>query len=361
MRILIAAGGTGGHIYPAIALAQELKSQSPDCEILFLGSEEGLERDLVTKAGFELKLIKARALLRKLSYKALSAPFICAVGFFQALRIIKEFSPRFLVSFGGYVSLPAALAAISLGCPLLIHEQNILPGMTNRFLARFADKVFLSFEESKNYLSFDKSKGCVVGNPVRREIFLADRAEARQKLGYGPDDLVVMVVGGSQGARKINEVLVRALPRLKEIKGLKLFHIVGKRDSAWINQLLGKEDYPFYQKADYLYNMAEVLAAADLVISRAGATALAEFMARGLPMILIPFPFSAEGHQKLNASWAEEKGAAIVIEDELLSVEELCRQLEKAIKNLKVMSQAAMKLARKDAAKTVAHWILEYE
>jgi len=298
MRLAVAAGGTGGHIYPALALAAEIKKQSPASEILFLGSEEGLEKDLIPRAGFELRLIKARALLRKFSYQAFSAPFLCALGFFQARKIMQKFSPRFLISFGGYVSLPAALAAKTLNLPILIHEQNVLPGMVNRFLARFAHTVFLSFDKSKDYISLDKSKGYVVGNPVRQEIISADREKARQKLGYTGEDFVVLVMGGSQGARKINEVIIKALPWLAQTSKLKIFHVVGKRDYALVEKMLAGKEYAFYRKVDYLYNIAEVLAAADLVVSRAGATALAEFTVRGLPMILIPYPF----RQKVTSS-----------------------------------------------------------
>ncbi|MGB9613093.1 MAG: undecaprenyldiphospho-muramoylpentapeptide beta-N-acetylglucosaminyltransferase [Candidatus Margulisiibacteriota bacterium] len=363
MKIAIVAGGTGGHIYPGLALACELRKIKPEIEILFLGSEEGLEKELVPRENFKIKIIKARALLRKFSYRSVSAPFVSVIGFFQALRILYSFHPSFLVSFGGYVSFPVVAAAKLLGIPILIHEQNVLPGIVNRLLARWARQVFLSFEESKKYFSFDQLKGYVVGNPIRPEIVSANREDSRKALGFTTSDFVVLVMGGSQGARKINEVLLASLPLIEEsnLSHLKILHIVGKRDISWIDEALATKSYPFYKKVDYLYNVAGALAAADLVVSRAGATAIAEFLARGLPMILIPFPYSAENHQKLNARVVAEHGAAVVIENDQFTKEKLFSIICELKPRLKELEKAAKKMAKLDAARKIADWIFAYE
>ncbi|MFH1541510.1 MAG: glycosyltransferase, partial [bacterium] len=195
MKIVIAAGGTGGHIYPGIALAQEIRRRETAAEIVFLGSRDGLERELVAQAGFKLVLIKARALMRTLSYKSISAPFLCLIGFFQSLYILKRVSPKWVVATGGYVSWPVVLAARLLRIPIVLLEQNVFPGAVNRLLSRFAKKVYLNFQQTLQYLY-----GEVAGNPVRQEIKEVGREAARAELQVTLDEKVVLVMGGSQGA-----------------------------------------------------------------------------------------------------------------------------------------------------------------
>lgn len=348
LKITIVAGGTGGHIYPGIAIAEEIRARFPQAEILFLGSTEGLEQELVARAGFDIRLIRARALLRKLSYKALTAPFVSAWGFFQALGILRSFRPQALVSTGGYASLAAAVAARLLGIPVYVHEQNVLPGVTNKLCFRLARLVFLSFDESLAYHS-----GQVVGNPVRREILLADREAARKKLGLAAGKKLLLIMGGSQGARSINRAVTAALPRLGGDDWV-IIHSIGARDFA-PGDLPG---YPFYRPFAYLYNMGEVLAAADLVISRAGATAIAEFAARGLPMVLVPFPYSAEGHQELNARAVADHGAGLMIRDADFTPARFQQLLGDKSLDLHKMSAAARRLARPQAAREIVNSIL---
>jgi UDP-N-acetylglucosamine--N-acetylmuramyl-(pentapeptide) pyrophosphoryl-undecaprenol N-acetylglucosamine transferase len=345
MRIVLVAGGTGGHIYPGMAIAEEIQRRFPQAEILFLGSEEGLERDLIPRAGFNIKLIKARALLRKISYKALSAPFVSAFGFFQALRILSGFRPQALVSTGGYASLAAVLAAKLLGIPVFIHEQNVLPGVTNRLCFKLADEIFLSFEKSLAY-----HRGIVVGNPVRREIREADRERARKELGVPTGKKVMLIMGGSQGARKINETVLASLSKIDGNKW-EILHVIGTRDFG----SLPRPQFLFYHPFSYLYNIAGAMAAADLAVSRAGATAIAEFSIRGLPMILVPFPYSAEGHQELNAQAVAENGAGVVIKNEDFTPERFIAGLDL---NLNEMGRAAKKMSRPDAAKMMVERIL---
>lgn len=338
MRIVIVSGGTGGHIYPGIAIADEVKARDKQAEILFLGSSDGLEKELVEKAGYKIKLIRSRALLRKISYKAISAPFVSAIGSFQAFFILKKYSPKMLVSTGGYASLPVVLAAKLLNIPIVLQEQNVLPGQVNRFCARFAKQVFLSFKESKKYL-----KGEVSGNPVRKEIINAPRKKSGQK--------VVLVMGGSQGSKKINETVISSLDKLPP--DIKIIHIIGNRDYGWVSRYLEGKKIDNYFPQPYLHeNIAEALASADLVVSRAGATAIAEFLARGLPMILIPFPYAAEDHQRLNARVIEEAGAAVVVKDCELTPELFVSLIVKTSLNYD-----KMKLAKLDAAKRIVDYI----
>jgi UDP-N-acetylglucosamine--N-acetylmuramyl-(pentapeptide) pyrophosphoryl-undecaprenol N-acetylglucosamine transferase len=356
MKIVIVSGGTGGHIYPGIAIADEITSSHPAAEILFLGGREGLEGDVVPKAGYRIKLIWARALLRKLSYKAVSAPFVSLVGFFQALNILRKFAPQALLSTGGYASLPVVLAARLLRVPIYIHEQNVLPGVTNRLLARWAKEIFLSFEQSHDYL-----KGTVTGNPVRREIMAADREKSRHNLGYGPQDTVVFIMGGSQGARSINQTVIASLPRLASAAGrIKLIHVVGNRDAGLVDSALRPGQYPFYRKVNYLYNVAEMLAAADLAVSRAGATAIAEFTCRGLPMVLVPFPYSAEGHQDLNARVVAAAGAGIFVANSEFTPERFISLISDKGLDLSGMRRAAKLIGRPDAAARIVERIYSH-
>jgi UDP-N-acetylglucosamine--N-acetylmuramyl-(pentapeptide) pyrophosphoryl-undecaprenol N-acetylglucosamine transferase len=346
MKIAIAAGGTGGHIYPGIAVAQEIQSKDRGIAVLFIGSREGLEKDLVPRAGFKIKLIWARALLRKMSYKAVSAPFISIIGFFQAIKILHGFSPSVLLSTGGYAALPVVLAAKVLGIPVLLHEQNILPGAVNRFCSRFANKVFLTFEDSARYLP-----GEVVGNPVRQEILSAERSSARQQLGLQDDQKMVLIMGGSQGSRRINQAVWEAAAKIPA--DVSVYHIIGNRDYG----LLTVKESDRYHPLNYIHAVAPLLSAADLVVSRAGATAMAEFLVRHLPMVLVPFPYSAEGHQRLNARFVQKAGAAVMIEDEDFNAASFIRLLENAGLNYAKMQAASAALARPAAGRIITDYI----
>jgi len=350
VKIAIVSGGTGGHIYPGIAIAEEIKKRDPLAQVLFIGSKEGLEKDIVAKKGYRLKLIRSRALLRKLSYKAVSSPFICGIGFFQALFILNTFSPKVLVSTGGYASLPAVLAAKLLSIPIFVCEQNVLPGMVNRFCAKIAKKVFLSFPDSLTYI-----KGEVVGNPVRPQIIAADAKEARQKLNLRTDKKVVLVMGGSQGSEKINQAVVASIPNLPQ--DVYVLHIVGHRDFCAVNSSISARDLNNYKAVAYIDDMAVVLAAADLVISRAGATAISEFLVRGLPMVLIPFPYAASDHQSLNANSISKMGAAIVIADSDFTAEKFIKLVSDSSINYAKMGKAAQALAKLDASERIVNSI----
>ena len=342
MKIVIVSGGTGGHIYPGIAIAEEIKMRDTNASILFLGSEKGLEKELVAGKGYAIKLIKSR--------KTISSLFISLIGFFQALVILRGFSPKALIATGGYASLPAVLAAKVLRIPIVLHEQNVLPGTVNRLGQRLAEKVFLSFAESLKYIP-----GEVVGNPVRREILEAQKENARGKLNLPLDKKVILVMGGSQGSKKINETVISSLANLPADKHI--LHIVGARDFGWVNSYLKDRKINNYQAFPYVHEMGNILAAADIVISRAGATAIAEFLVRGLPMVLIPFPYAADNHQLLNAKAVADAGGAIIVDDRDFTPARFIELINDAALNYDKMSQAVKKLARPQAAKRIVSYI----
>lgn len=347
MKTVIAAGGTGGHIYPGIALAEELLSRDKDNKVLFLGSREGLESELIPKEGYPIEFIRARGLLRKLSYKAISAPFVSFLGFFDSLKILKGYRPDVLISTGGYVSLPACLAAYTLRIPILIHEENSIPGVVNRICSRLARWRTLSFKETAQYM-----QGVLTGNPVRRRILKVKRVFGQRTR--------VLVLGGSQGALSINRAVPEMLEEFKAL-GLELHHITGERDYRSIAKEGYPVKYPFYHLSPYMYNIEEGLASSDLVVSRAGATAISEILALGLPSVLVPFPYSAEDHQRINAEILSRQGAAVVLENSRLKeLPGVIKELIGDRQRLKDMGKAAQDLAKREAAKKIVDLIYEH-
>ena len=380
MKIAIVGGGTGGHIYPALALAEELQEKDLDSEILFIGSPEGIENELVSKERFTFETIKSRGMPRKLSLRAISAPFVSIAGFFQARRVLRSFSPRILISTGGYVSLPVAFAAKTLGIPVLIHELNTIPGLSNRISGLFAKKITLSFPEAMRY--FPKRKVLLTGTPVRKKIINAINEVSKSRLELDLKRKTILILGGSQGARKINEVIIELLPDLLK-ENCQIIHITGKNDFEHVissTKNIAQETtdtskvaegkrkkeiikiYKLYRPIPYMYNIWDALASADLVISRAGGSTLAEILARGLPSILIPFPYSSEGHQDKNARSIEGAGAAIVLKNDELSRDSLLciiRELLADKERLMTIAGAAKGLSSPEASKTIIDSIYE--
>ncbi|MFC1496627.1 undecaprenyldiphospho-muramoylpentapeptide beta-N-acetylglucosaminyltransferase [Candidatus Margulisiibacteriota bacterium] len=342
MKIIIAAGGTGGHIYPGIAIAEELQLKDANNQILFIGAQGGIERGIVEKEGFKIKEISARGMLRKLSWKAISAPFVTLAGFWQSINLLKQEQPDRVVATGGYVALPVIMAAKICKIPVLLHEQNTVPGITNRFCSKLVDRIALTFAETKKYFNGD-----LVGNPVRQKILKVERRE---------DNLfTVLVFGGSQGARSINRAVNKMAESFAD-GGTKIIHVAGERDIGKLEE----KKLPFYTLLAYMYNIEEGYRIADLVVSRAGATAIAEIVAVGLPSILIPFPYSSEGHQEKNAKLVEALGAAVVLpDDQLDQLADLIKSLKKEKTRLSKMSAAARKIARREAGAEIVRMIYE--
>jgi len=329
MKIIMVGGGTGGHIYPAIAIAEAVQDKILDSQILFVGSEGGIEETLVPEARFSLATIKARGMLRKISYRSITAPFMAVAGFFDSLKILKSFKPDIIVATGGFVSLPLVLAGSFLRIPVMLHEGNAIPGLSTRICKWFASCITVAYESQRKY--FRWKKVYCIGGPVRKEITRSVKGISIQNMGLRQDQKILLVLGGSQGARSINKVVADSLPDLAELN-VQVLHVCGERDHAWLKDLI-KENPPFYHLIPYMYNIWDGLAAADLVISRAGATAISEIIARGLPSILIPFPFSAEGHQDLNAKILADAGASIIINDKELNKDALLAEIKRILKD----------------------------
>jgi len=321
MRILISGGGTGGHIYPALAVAKVLQT-SYGAEILYLGDERGLEKDLVPKAGFSFVGIRAGKLRRYLSWKTLTDLGRVPLGFAQAIGHVRRFRPDAAFTSGGYVSVPAGLAARSIRVPLVTHQQDVSPNLANRLLRPLATRISVSFEDSLRY--FPARKTLLMGNPVRDAILNVvemNPSAAKQAFGLDPALPLVVVTGGSQGAKHLNEVVVESLPQL--LPTCQILHISGARTFADTKRTSTTrlEEHPDlatrYRLYEYLdAEMAPALAAADIVLCRSGASTLSELAALGKPSVLIPLPPGFGGSpQAINAAMFEQHGAARVISD----------------------------------------------
>jgi len=349
MKVIMVGGGTGGHIYPAIAIAEAVQDKILDSQILFVGSEGGIEETLIPEARFSLATIKARGMLRKISYKSITAPFMAVAGFFDSLKILKSFKPDIIVATGGFVSLPLVLAGSFLRIPIMLHEGNAIPGLSTRICKWFASCITIAYESQRKY--FRWRKVYCIGGPVRKEITRSVKGISIQNMGLRQDQKIILVLGGSQGARSINKAVADSLPDLAELN-VQVIHVCGERDQVWLRDLI-KESPPFYHLIPYMYNIWDGLAAADLVVSRAGATSISEIIARGLPSILIPFPYSAEGHQDLNAKILSDAGACVIINDKDLNKEVLLAEIKRILKDRELQSKlstASASLGKPNAA-----------
>src|SRR5688572_10072492 len=353
MKVLIAAGGTGGHIYPGIAVAQEIMRRYAGSKVRFVGTARGLETRLVPQAGFELSLIESAGLKNLSRIAQMRGLVLLPRSFVSAWSLIRQFRPDVVVGAGGYVSGPVVLMAALTNRRTLVMESNALPGWTNRVLARFVDRAAVSFEQA---LPFFRGKATVTGNPVRREFF---EIPAKRR---DPDRFSLLVFGGSQGARAINEGMIAALPSLASLKStLRIKHQTGPADIDKVKTAYvaaGWEEQA--EVVSYIDNMMADFAAADLVICRAGATTTAELIAAGKASIMIPFPFAADDHQRKNAEALEAAGASRMILQQDLSAERLAKEiavLAESPQQLDQMENASRKLAHGDAAKSVVNLI----
>src|SRR5215207_986848 len=346
MRVLIAAGGTGGHIYPGIAVAQEIMRRDADSKVHFVGTARGLETRLVPQAGFELSLIESAGLKNVSLGARIRGVAVLPKSFVSTRRLLRTFQPDVVVGAGGYVSGPVVLTAALTKRPTMVMESNALPGWTNRVLARFVDRAAVSFEQALPYF---RGKAKVTGNPVRREFFEIPRKRRE------PGKFSLLVFGGSQGARAINEAMVVALPKLKELPvGLRIKHQTGPADFEKVKAAYAAATWG--ERADvrsYIDNMMADFAEADLVLCRAGATTTAELIAAGKASIMVPFPHAADDHQRKNAEALQSAGAARMILQQYLSSDSLTTEIERLVKTpeeLDRMEQASRKLAHGDAA-----------
>lgn len=290
-RIILSGGGTGGHIYPAVTIARELENVEP-VEILFVGTPNGMESRIIPEEGYRFASIPASGLKRKITFENVKILCRTAGSLWKAREILKEFKPDVVIGTGGYVCGPILMAAALSHIPTMIQEQNVIPGVTNKILSHVVDRVALGYKEAK--ARFPVQDKCVyTGNPTRPAIREAKRDESRKKLGIRPDDFMVLIAGGSRGARNINNAMLGVHRHFKDTPGLCLYHVTGTRDYGNVLKELGevdeRGDYGSSSRiVDYQHDMPSAMAAADLVIYRAGAVGLAEVAVRGLPSILIP-------------------------------------------------------------------------
>lgn len=336
MRVLLAGGGTGGHIYPALAIARALQDRGVS-DILYVGTKEGLEARLVPAAGIPFASITARKLSRGQKGQLLRASAAMAIGLGQAWRLLRRFRPQVVVGTGGYVCAPVVLAASLSGVPTLLHEQNAFPGLANRLLASFASVVCTTFPEAA--VRFPPgTRVCQTGLPVREEVLTATREAAAAKLGLDPHKKTILAVGGSLGARRINEAMLAIHRRWQGEKVVQVIHVTGEAEYAGFLQRLRAEGIDPVRTGNitivpYLHELPQALAVADLVIARAGATFLAELTARGVAAVLIPYPYAAENHQEYNARALLQAGACELILDRELTAPRLLETVEALLRD----------------------------
>lgn len=361
MRVLFAGGGTGGHINPALSVANFIKEQESDFEALFVGTERGLEKKLVPGAGYNIKYIDICGFNRRNLLKNFSVIKKLIKANKDCIKILKEFKPDVVVCTGGYVSGPVAIAANKLGIPSLIHEQNVYPGLTVKGSEKYVDYVAVSFDETVNYMK--KPEKCVVtGNPIRGELLKTDYAVARMKLGLSEKPFV-LVFGGSLGAEKINNTMIGVIKKLGKDSPVQLLFGTGDRNYRDVKEKLKDVELgEDIRIVSYIDNMSDVMAAADLVIARSGAITLSEIAALGKPSILIPSPNVVRNHQEQNARTFEKAGGATVITEDCLSDDILYAEILSVSKDretLNKMSANVKKLAKTDALSEIYKLILK--
>lgn len=362
-KVLIAAGGSGGHIFPAVALGRKLKEEDPSAELLFVGSNKKLDRDIFNKEAVKFTLLSSNKLPYRPSMRL--APFFIRL-FLDTLKsfgIVISYRPSVVVGFGGYISTPISLAAYLFGIPVITHEQNVVPGRANRLLFRLSRKVAISFKETEGLLGINAGKAVLTGNPVRATIArTSPKADSIKALGMDSGKFTVLVIGGSQGAHSLNERFVESLLRLddKAKGGLQVIHITGLNDYGWVKEKYGRmrlahKVYSFMDKIEDAYN------ASDLVVTRAGSSAIFEVALFGKPMILIPYPF-AMSHQAENARSFSGKGAAIEIDEKDLMPETFKDKILKLMNDkdaLNNLAESARRLSVPDASGNLAKQVLD--
>ena len=368
MNVAFAAGGTGGHINPALAIADKLKEVFPDTKILFIGSPDGLESKLVKKAGYDFAPVKMAGIQRKLTPHNIKLNVQAVHYYLNAGKCIRKifdgFSPDLVIGTGGYVTGTVLKTALKCGIKTALHESNSLPGVSTKMLAPKADLVMLGTEDAKKHLG--ECKKCVVtGNPLRNNIPIEEKSAARKRLGL-PDCLTILSAGGSQGASRINEAVVHLLSYEQKKGNINHIHGYGKHGKDTFMQSLAENgvdpDNEHFIIKEYIDNMYTCMCASDLIITRAGAMTLTELMAIGRASILIPYPYAAENHQYYNALTLQNANAGRIIDDKELTGALLIDTVTKLADDpelLKLMSENAAKLSKHDAAGVILREITD--
>jgi UDP-N-acetylglucosamine--N-acetylmuramyl-(pentapeptide) pyrophosphoryl-undecaprenol N-acetylglucosamine transferase len=348
MKVLISGGGTAGHIYPGLALAEVLKAADSRIEPIFVGTAGGLETKLIPKAGYELITVPVISFSRSLNWRSLIFATKLSAGILKSARILQRLRPAVVVGMGGYASFPLVLAATWQGYPCLIHEQNSIPGLANKVLAKKVKVVATSFAITKEYFK-EAKKVVLVGNPVRPQVLKATLSEAEQTLGLKKEKgkTYLLVFGGSQGASSINEVAFNLVKQGLLAGNITLIHLTGQTEAEKYQQLkkkLPSQQQKQYHPLAYLDNIGLAYRLADIVVCRAGASSIAEVTAVGLPSILVPYPYATDNHQLKNAEVLTALGAARLILNENLSVATLVREIKEISKpEILTKMQAAAK------------------
>lgn len=363
MKVLLSGGGTGGHVYPAIAIANKIKEENPDAEIVFVGTEKGIESEIVPKYGYELRTVTVQGFKRKIDFDNVKRVFKLFKGLEQSRRIVKKFKPDVVIGTGGYVSGPVLFNASMGKVPAIIHEQNSFPGVTNKILAKMVTKVLTSFEDSHvRFPEETRNKLVLTGNPVRKEILISKKSNSRRKLGIQEDKKMVLCYGGSGGSRKINDSMKVVIRNLVN-EDVAFIYATGKNFYDGFMSDISDLQLKAYQKVvPYLEDMASALAACDIVIGSAGAISLAEITALGKPSIIIPKAYTAENHQEYNAKSIESKGAGIAILEKNLTAETLNDTVFKLLgdRDLLIdMSNASKEIGKPEAIDIIYKEVME--
>ncbi|MBW1887530.1 MAG: undecaprenyldiphospho-muramoylpentapeptide beta-N-acetylglucosaminyltransferase [Deltaproteobacteria bacterium] len=349
-RILIAGGGTGGHLFPGVAIAEEISRRYGNSETLFVTGRRKIESEVLSRFGFHQVSIHVEGLKGRGVIKGIMVLLKLPYSFFQAISIIRKFSPHLVLGVGGYSAGPVCLAARIMGIPTAIHEQNSFPGLTNRLLCRIVDRVFISFAESK--VHFAGGSIHLTGNPIREELFKEKKNHEKVNKRF-----TILIVGGSQGARAINQAFLGALEILKSKgKDPQIIHQTGETDHPWVLEEYRKMGFEG-EVTSFIHDMAKAYQRADIVVSRAGATTVSELAALGKPSILIPYPYAANRHQDTNALILADIGGAEILYQDDLSGEGLAALLIKYMDDgmaLEEMGKQVLKIGRRDAAKVIA-------
>lgn len=363
MRYLVTGGGTGGHIYPALAIIMEIKKRDRDAEILYVGTEKGLESEIVPREGIDFETVRVKYLPRSINKDSFIALKELILGLFDSRKILKRYKPNVVIATGGYVCGPVTFMAAKKKIPTVVHEQNAFPGITNKILSRYVDRVLITFEEARKYFK-RQDNITLTGNPIRNTIFEVDKEDAYREFDLDKDKKVILSFGGSGGQKKLNDSMYYFIKNQID-SDFQIIHVTGSR---FYDEFMEKAEREKVNLSDnikimsYIYNMPKLLNITDLIITSAGAITLAEISSLGIPSILIPKGYSAENHQEYNANAFKDKGASEVILEKDLTGEILNKAILDIINDeekLKTMSIESKKLGNKDAAKEVVDIINE--
>ena len=358
MRLIITGGGTGGHLFPGIALAQAMMRTKPGCDVLFIGTERKVDKTALVDLGFATMAIKCQGIKGKNISAKIKALLQQPAALFEAFRIIRKFKPDLVFGVGGYVTGPVILAARLLGITTCIHEQNSIPGLANKLLGHIVHRIFVSLPGSEKY--FPAGKTVLSGNPVRSSIVKAANQASRMEY---QSPLTLLILGGSQGARRLNSLMLEAAEKYmaEETSLANIIHQTGEHDEALVREKYAELGINARVQA-FFNNMAEIYPQADLVISRAGATTLAELTIFNKPVILVPFPYAADNHQEINGRYLVEAGGGIMFKQSELDGEKLGMEITRLLGDTKLLAEMAAnsgKIAKPEATATIINGCME--